>query len=106
MRAGDLTMRVVCQSKTRVTTPAGGWTEGWTDEFTVWANLRWLRGGEAVMQARQASRNPVIVTVRASRQARRISSTWRVVIGGKAFEVREDPRPTADRAYLEMLAEG
>ncbi|MFV0410292.1 MAG: head-tail adaptor protein, partial [Paracoccus sp. (in: a-proteobacteria)] len=47
-----------------------------------------------------------LITVRASNQARRITSEWRAQINGKWFDIKEDPRETQDRAFLEMLAEG
>ena len=84
----------------------GQLVQGWTDAFTAWTNVRYLRGTEAVMQARMQSRSPAILTIRSSAQARAVTSEWRAVIGGRVFEVREDPRPTPDRAFLEMLAEG
>ena len=64
-----------------------------------------LRGGETVMQSRMQSRSPVILTVRRSPDAERITSEWRAVIDGRFYEVREDWRPTEDRLFVEMLAE-
>ncbi|MDO5658294.1 MAG: phage head closure protein [Paracoccus sp. (in: a-proteobacteria)] len=106
MDAGKLDRRVLFQSKRRVETPAGGWTDGWTDEFTVWAQVKPLRGGETVMQARMAAKNPVIVIVRASSQTRRIEHNWRVMIDGSPYEIRETPRLREARDGFEMLAEG
>ncbi|UFS66567.1 head-tail adaptor protein [Paracoccus denitrificans] len=67
--------------------------------------IRFLRGGEGVMQARLESRNPVVIGVRNSERARQVTSEWRVVIDGRAYDVKEDPRPTESRRDLEMLAE-
>lgn len=78
---------------------------GYAERFTVWGHVRYLRGGEAVMQARMASKRPAILTIRDSAQARQITSEWRATIGGVVFEVKEDPRPSEDRGFLEMLAE-
>lgn len=75
------------------------------DQFTVWTGVRWLRGTEAVMQARMQSRSPAILTVRRSPDTDRITSEWRVLIDGRKFDVKEDPRQSDDRGYLEMLAE-
>lgn len=80
--------------------------QGWEDRFILWCHLRYLRGSEVVMQARLVSRAPVILTVRTSVQARTITSEWRAVIAGSAFGLKEDPRPSDDGAYIEMLAEG
>ena len=105
MNAGDLSTRATFQSPVQSRDDDGQVVQGWADEFTAWSNVRYLRGTEAVMQARMQSRSPAILTIRSSAQARAVTSEWRAVIGGRVFEVREDPRPTDDRAFLEMLAE-
>lgn len=94
-----------------VDTDMGGTREDWVLQFVEWVSVKHLRGGEAVMQARLASRNPVIVTVRNSARARQITSEWRVSLRDrtgivKDYEVKEDPRPSEGSAFLEFLAEG
>ena len=80
--------------------------QGWQVQFTCAAHVHYLRGSEAVMQARLQSKNPAIITVRKSSQARAITSEWRAEIAGKLYDIKEDPRPSQDRRLLEMLAEG
>ncbi|MCJ8138602.1 phage head closure protein [Falsirhodobacter halotolerans] len=75
------------------------------ERFHDRVSLRFLRGGENVMEARMQSRNPVIIGMRDSARARRVTSEWRVRIDGRLYDVREEPRPTEDRRNLEMLAE-
>lgn len=77
----------------------------YADRGTVWCNVRWLRGGESVMQARLASKSPAIVTVRASTLTRSITSEWKLRIDGSEFDAKEDPRESDDRASLELLVE-
>lgn len=101
-----LSDRVTFQSPIHWRDDDGQQMQGWRPEFTVWANVRYLKGGEEVMQARMQSRTPAVLTIRASRQAARVTSEWRALVGGKAFDVKEDPRLTPDRAWLEMLAMG
>ena len=84
----------------------GGVVHGWEDRFTLWAHIRYLRGSEAVMQARLVSKAPVIITVRRSAQSVGITSEWRAVVGGVIFDLKEDPRPSEDGGFMEMLAEG
>jgi len=84
--------------------------QGYVERFKAWAHVRYLRGGEAVMQARMQSHTPAILTIRASNQSRRVTSEWRAVVRDRTgiervFEMREDPRPTEGSAFLEMLAE-
>lgn len=88
----------------------GGTRDEWVLQFAEWVGVKYLRGTEAVMQARLASRNPVIVTIRNSARTRQVTSEWRIVLrsrSGVTFvaEVREDPRPASNDAFLEFLAE-
>ena len=76
-------------------------------QFTVWTGVRYLRGGESVLSARLDARGPAILTVRASSNTRQIDPAWRAVDDrtGEEYAVRERPRETDDRAFLELLAE-
>lgn len=105
MQAGDLSARATFQSPVQSRDDDGQLVQGWRDEFTAWAHMRYLRGGEEIMQARMQSRTPAILTIRDGRAARRVNSEWRAVLNGRVFEVKEDPRPTPDRAFCEMLVE-
>ncbi len=102
---GDLTKRASFRAPVKGTTPDGQIVIAMEDRFTVWSKLQHLRGGEAVMQARLQSKSPAIVTVRRNTSTQQITSEWQVVIDGRVYEVKEDPRPTDDRGFLEMLAE-
>lgn len=105
LTAGDLTKRARFQKPHKDRDEDGNPIIAYPDAFTVWANLRPLRGGESVMGARMQSRSPAILVIRNSRQAREITSEWRAVIDGRIYEAKEDPRATQDRAFLEMLVE-
>ena len=106
MDAGQLDRRVTFQQAVIIRDPDGMLIQGWEDRFTLWAHVRYLRGSEAVMQARLVSKAPVIITVRRSAQSVAITSEWRAVIGGITFDLKEDPRPSENGAWLELLAEG
>jgi len=106
MRAGKLTKRASLSAPVQEPDPDGQIVTSWQHKGTVWANVLPLRGSEAVMQARMASRSPVIVTLRASSLTRDITAEWRVTIDGLEYDIKERPRETADRAFLEFLAEG
>lgn len=98
-------------SRETVETDMGGTQDEWVAQFIEWAAVKHLRGGESVMQARLASRNPVIITVRNSARARQITSEWQVELRDrtgmrKTYAIKEDPRPTEASGFLEMLAEG
>ena len=105
MEAGRLNQRVTFQAHVLIETDMGGVIEGWEDRFTPWAHVRYLRGSEAVMQARLVSKAPVIITVRRSAQSEGITSEWRAIVGSVIFDLKEDPRPSEDGGFFEMLAE-
>lgn len=105
MDAGQLTKRATLMEQVEAVDADGQVIQSWRDRGTVWCNVRWLRGGESVMQARLASKSPAIVTVRASTLTRPITSEWKLRIDGREFDAKEDPRETDDRAFFEVLVE-
>ena len=110
MEAGALDHRATFQSPVQERDEDGQIVQGWQDEFTGWTNVRYLRGGESVMQARMQSRSPAILTIRNSASARAVTSEWRAVVRDRTgiervYEMREDPRPSEGSGFLEMLAE-
>ena len=105
MRSGDLTTRASFCYPVLATDLDFNQVQAYPEAFSAWVNLRPLRGGESVMQARMQAKNPAIVTFRASRASREVTSEWRVLIDGRTYEVKEDPRETQDRAFLEVLVE-
>ena len=94
-----------------VATDMGGTQDQWVMAFIDRAAVKYLRGGEGVMEARLASRNPVIIAVHNSEMTRQVTSEWRVVMRSsygisKEYQLREDPRPAGEGKLLEALAEG
>jgi head-tail adaptor len=80
----------------------------WQDLFTAWGGIQFMRGGEAVLAARLNARQPAILTIRNSAQARGILPSDRAVNAntGEIFNIRENPREAKDnRDFLEMLVE-
>lgn len=111
MHSGKLDYRAEFEIRETIEDDLGGSRDNWLPQFTEWASVRHLRGTESVMEARLASRNPVIVTIRNSARARQITSEWQVKLRDrtgitKTYAVKEDPRPTDLSGYLEFLAEG
>lgn len=105
--AGMLDRRLSFESRTKVDDGFGNTIGSWVAQFTTAANRKWLRGGEAVMAARLESRQPVILTIRNSGDARLIGNDWRAVDtrDGTIYNIRENPKESENRGYLEMLAE-
>ena len=103
--AGRLTKIATFAEPVEAVDADGQAVQSYETRFIEWVHVRWLRGGESVMQSRLASRSPAVVTFRNSERARTVTSEWRVTIDGRTFEAKEDPRETEDRAFQEMLVE-
>jgi len=87
----------------------GGRTVTWDESAAVVrrAHFRWLRGGEAVQAERLAGRQPVVVTVHADSATRALTSDWRMrdMVRGTVYALKEAPRPSEDRVWVEILCE-
>lgn len=106
--AGRLRDRVTIQKYVGTDDGYGNVTGEWVDQFTAAANIAYLRGGESVMASRLAAKQPAILTIRTSVQARGVQPDWRALNArtGEAFQIREKPRETKEsRGYLEALCE-
>jgi head-tail adaptor len=120
MKAGDLYQRVAFDAPKEVPDTHGGTEVGWDTDNAVMARAHflYLRGGETVQAARLQGRQPIVVTIRNSEDARSITAGWRMrdmnagtlgsgdVWSGSTFNVRTDPVPSDDRRWLEITVEG
>lgn len=106
MEIGDLTKRASFQRRTVDDDGYGNEIGAWSPTlFIRWCHVRFLRGGEAVMGSRLEGRQPVIVTVRNDSDTATVNSDMRCIIDGRPYNIREFPRPSDDRQFLEFLAE-
>lgn len=105
--AGKLDRRLQFERRVETDDGYGNVVGSWVPEFTVAAHRKWLRGGESVMAARLESKQPVILTIRNSVQARTIGNDWRATDtrDSRVYNIREIPKESETRGYLEMLAE-
>jgi len=104
--APNLYEKVRFESPAPVSDGYGGPVDGWTEEFTLRAAFRWLRGGETVQQARLLGRSVLVITIRRSTDSLTITPEWRAVDARTEaiFNVRSI-LPTLDRAFLEITCE-
>lgn len=80
----------------------------WETQFSVRAKVRAKLGGEGVIAGRLEGKQPYIVTIRQSRQARRITPEWRLVDANdssRVLAVRSIIDPDQKNRWLEILAE-
>jgi len=106
MSAGKLDKRIAFESPVDTADGAGGTVRGWAAQFTVAAGYMRLRGGETVLASRLSGTQPTVIRVRASTQARRVTTDWRGVDArtGEIFNLRAIIE-SDDRAFLEITAE-
>ena len=105
--AGDLSERVTFAAPAPGSDGAGGVEDGFEDKFTVWAAYIHLRSSEAVMAARLEGRHSQVIRIRASSQARQITTDWRATDARTmaVFNVR-DVTFLEDRAWVDVLVQG
>lgn len=106
---GKLNRRVAFDAPVDAPDGHGGTETAWGDPaqaVSVWANFRYLRGGETVQAARLEGRQPIVVTVRSSAATRVISEAWRMRDSdGAEYNIRSGPVPSDNRLYLEFTVE-
>jgi head-tail adaptor len=86
----------------------GNVVAGWAEQFQDYAAFVYLRGSESVMAARLDSREPMLVRIRTSANARLIDTDWQM------RDLRDDDKPynirdvswDNNRAMVDLLVEG
>lgn len=111
MRGFEAGYTAAFSQRRTVVTDMGGALDTWVLQFEERASVMHRQGGEAVMQARLASRSIAEIMVLSTTDTRRVTSEWQVELRGlggfrKVYQLREDPRPSEGRMYLRMLVEG
>jgi SPP1 family predicted phage head-tail adaptor len=108
--AGALRYRVTFAERDTTQDEYGNVSTGWTDKFTVNANIMARLGGEAVDAARLAGRQPVVIRVRKSPDTAQITTDWKATDEeGNIYNIRTaiDPLIGDGRhgMWIDMLAE-
>lgn len=107
MRAGQLRERVTFAVRGTGADDGYGNTLGaWSDQFTVSARVKPLRGGETVLADRLAGRQPVVITVRRSDSTATITPDWRAedARSGTVYNIRA-VTPGERHDLIDLLAE-
>ena len=105
--AGRLDQRIAFDELVEVDDGFGNMVGDWETQFAVAGEIIWQRGGEAVMAARLAERQPLTIRVRKSSDTIRITAGWRArnVRSGEQFAIRTVTPDKASRAMIELLCE-
>lgn len=104
--SGDLRERVAFDMRAQVDDGYGNHQAGFAEVFTCRAGFTYLRGSEAVIAARLEGRQPIVVRIRASEQAKQIGPDWRMrdLRTGEEYAVRS-AAPTPDRQFVDIMVE-
>jgi SPP1 family predicted phage head-tail adaptor len=105
--AGDLRERIAFDQRVELDDGAGNTVGDWAEQFTVAARVLPLKGSEAVQAARLAGQQPVVITVRMSRQARQIGPEWRArnTRTSAVYAITAPPANMDERGqFLDILA--
>lgn len=105
-QTGELNTLVAFDAPTEVSNGMGGTESGWAEQFQAWTKVIWLRGGETVMAARLAGRQPAVFVIGLSDASLLLETNWRArdVSTGAEFAVKAQI-PSDDRAFLEVTVE-
>jgi SPP1 family predicted phage head-tail adaptor len=107
--AGDLRFRMRFDKQTVDNVDGGGSLSAWTEQFTRWADVRPMRGGEGVVQQRLTGKQPVLIVIRYDDLTQMIDTAWRAVELRDGVPIHYyDLKSVADmerqRLYITMLA--
>lgn len=78
----------------------------WAPVFTVWAQVKWLRGSETALQQRLESRQPAAIVIRDSSETRQIDTGWRCVDSrntARKFNITS-VSPAEEPRFIDVLA--
>lgn len=105
--AGDLDHRLEFSRRGAVDDGYGNPVSGpFEAQFTIWAGLKPLRGGEKVTSDRLAGVQPVIITVRMSSKTRLITTGWQAkdIRSGVVYDITAAADMEGRRQFIDIMA--
>lgn len=102
MNIGQLKSRVVIQQRSTTQDAIGQPVETWTTLATVWANIRYLNGTEAIKADAVASTSKVSIRIRRRTD---VTSAMRVVYGSTTFQILAVLPDEQDKERLDLACE-
>ena len=97
---------ITVERETHARRAGGGMTSGWASVGQLWAEAKWLGGGEA--EVRGAVRETVryrFTVLAAGAEAMALTARDRIVWNGERYNIREAPRRLPRGVKLEIIAE-
>lgn len=107
VNAGDLRYRVQFQKRAAAADGAGNVEGDWTTQFTRWARITPLKGGEEVTARRLQGMQPAIIRVRSDSATQTITPQWRAidVIRDTTYNVKTISNVDEQNIWLDMMCE-
>lgn len=105
--AGQLRYRVCFQNRAQAADGAGNVEGDWQDQFSRWARITPLKGGEEVTARRLQGMQPAILRVRSDSETRTVTPQWRVrdVLNGVVYNIKSISNEDELRIWLAMMCE-
>lgn len=106
MQAGKLRERVTFARRDAAADAYGNQQADWVTQFSTAARIQPLRGGEDVMAARLAGKQPVLIQVRRSTATLEVTPEWRLTDARTAtvYNIRT-ASPSEDKVTIDMICE-
>lgn len=102
MQAGLLRHRVSLQQNTPVRDEAGQPIASWAEVTKLWADVRFMRGLEALKSDAAVSVNQCSIRIR---YRAGVTSAMRLVGGSTVYDIRAVLPDTTGKRYLDLLCE-
>ena len=102
MAAGPLRARVTFQKEVRTADGGGGYSNSWTDQCTVWGELKTKSARERLQADRLEGSLGAVLRVRSSSDTRLVQENWRAVIKGVPYQIRSTDNPDRRNKFILM----
>lgn len=108
MGVSELRERVAFEKRSAVDDGSGNSESGaYVEQFRCAAQIEPMKGTERVLAARLAGISPVTITIRYSKQASLIGTSWRITNTrtGVRFNIRSDVNADQHKRFITIVAE-
>lgn len=106
MASGRKTELVAVERETKTADGGGGYASAWASIGTIWAEVKWVRGGESERQGSVRAVNVYkFVALSAAVEEIGVLPTDRLVWLGDRYNIRERPRRLERQPDCEIVAE-
>lgn len=102
MRAGPLQSRVTIKRHVTGQDEIGQPVDTWEDVATVWANIRNLRGAEAIRADKEVSTVQTSIRIRKRTD---VTAAMRVVYGSTTYEIKAVLPDEVERDKMDLVCE-